>query len=78
MQSENPDEVGRKNLAYLIDRVRVNEGSPQLYGSQFTSETGKFIPRPIENEEHVDERRREMEMGTLKEGIAEMNEKYRK
>lgn len=76
MQSENPNEVGKKNLAYLIDRVRLHEGRPQLYGSQFTGEKGKFIPRPIEDEERVDERRKEMGMDTLAEGIAEMNEKY--
>ncbi len=77
MRAENLDEVGKKNFAYLVDRIRVNEGKPQLYGSQFTNEDGKFIPRPIEDKEHVDERRKEMDMGTLEEGIAEMYEKYK-
>ena len=76
MQAENSDEVGKKNLAYLVDRVRVNEGRLQLYGSQFGEKDGVFVPKPIEDEEHINERRKEMDMGTMAEGIAEMNEKY--
>ena len=41
-------------FAYLADRVRVNAGLPQIYGTQFR---GNFQPFTIENEEQVDERR---------------------
>jgi hypothetical protein len=45
------------HLAYLEDRVRVNAGRPQLYGTQFTV-TGETIgPCPIEDPGRLDERR---------------------
>jgi len=45
------------NLAYLEDRVRVNAGQPQLYGTQFTVTDGVLGPRPIEDPRRLDERR---------------------
>jgi hypothetical protein len=51
-------EAEPKHLAYLTDRVRIAEGRPQLYGTQmFGAGDGDFGPFPIEDEEHVDERR---------------------
>ena len=47
----------RPHVAYLYDRVAVNEGRPQRYGTQFD--------RPIELPEGVDDRRAEMGLGTL-------------
>ena len=43
-------------LALLEDRVRVSDGKPQLYGSQLNGDPPRFAP--IEDEAHVDERRR--------------------
>lgn len=51
---------GRGNswgLALLEDRVRVNHGQPQIYGSQIGWKDGKGFIQPIEDEEHVNERR---------------------
>jgi hypothetical protein len=46
------------HLAYLTDRVRMNEGRPQLFGTQVGDITnGVASPWPIEDEEHVDQRR---------------------
>jgi hypothetical protein len=64
------------HIVYLEDRVRVNQGVGQLYGTQFTQEDERHIPRPIEDELHVDERRAAMGMGTLAEQIAHMYKKY--
>jgi hypothetical protein len=77
MKLEDLGEVRKGDIAYLTDRVRVNEGKLQVYGSQFNDEGGVFTPKPIEDVERVDERRKEMELGTLEEGIAEMYEKYK-
>ena len=54
-----------ENIAYLTDRILVNEGKSQVYGTQLMDEEG--IPYPIEDEEHVNERRKEMDMSTLEE-----------
>ena len=45
-------------LAFLTDRVRLADGKPQVYGTQFMSAAnGAQVPHPIEDAEHVDERR---------------------
>lgn len=44
-------------LAMLEDRVRVNAGKEQLYGSQIGWKDGKPFVRQIEDEAHVNERR---------------------
>jgi len=52
-------EASRANLAYLEDRVRVHDGRPQLYGTQFTVTDGEFGRCPIEDPARLDERRAE-------------------
>jgi len=59
MKKAAPEEVSPKNLAYLTDRVLVNEGKNQLYGTQFFLEDGKMVPQPIDDEANLDERRKE-------------------
>lgn len=44
-------------LAMLEDRVAVNHGRPQRYGSQIGWKDNKPFVQPIEDEEHVNERR---------------------
>jgi hypothetical protein len=53
------------DLALLEDRVRVFDGKPQLYGSQLSGKPLKFFP--IEDEAHVDERRRSIGLPPLAE-----------
>ena len=43
--------------AMLEDRVAVNHGRPQIYGSQIGWKDGKGFVQPMEDEEHVNERR---------------------
>jgi hypothetical protein len=50
-------EASAAQLAYLEDRVRVNAGQSQLYGTQFTITGGKLTPCPIEDPGRLDERR---------------------
>jgi hypothetical protein len=54
--SEN--EADPKHAAMLEDRIRMYEGRKQLYGTQFTwNQCGEMTLVPIEDPEHVDERR---------------------
>ena len=78
MKQEPPEEVDRRNIAYLEDRILVNTGRPQLYGTQFNTIEGRFVPREIEDESHVDERRAQAGLGSLQEGIDDMYKKYGK
>jgi len=47
-----------RHYAYLLDRVRVRQGKPQVYGTQFSFKPdGKLVADPIEDAAHVDQRR---------------------
>lgn len=50
-------EASAAHLAYLEDRVRINAGQSQLYGTQFTIVGGTLRPHPIEDPGRLDERR---------------------
>jgi hypothetical protein len=66
------------NLAYLTDRIRTFEGKPQVYGTQGqTNSDGFIIPFPIEDEEHVDERRQSIGLEPIAEYFKSMNESYK-
>lgn len=62
-------EAEARHLAYLVDRVRVAEGKPQVYGTQ-CGWHGQ--PRPIENPQQVDERRAAVGLEPLAEYLAAM------
>jgi hypothetical protein len=51
------------NYAYLLDRVRMYEGKPQVYGSQFMN----GVLWTLEDPDHVDERRKSVGLGPLAE-----------
>ena len=77
MIAAGPDEVPPSNLALLVDRVRVGEGRPQVYGTQFwTDENDRFGPCAIEDETLVDERRAGMGLGPLAEYKKTMMDLY--
>jgi hypothetical protein len=52
-------EAKSSQLAYLEDRVRIHEGRPQLYGTQFrrVGIGSDAEPSPIEDPDRLDERR---------------------
>lgn len=54
-------------VATTIDRMRINEGKPQVYGTQFRRENGEWVPYPIEDEPSVDERRKSVGLQPLAE-----------
>lgn len=70
------DDADPSDLAYLIDRVLVAEGRPQLYGTQLGVDAdGEVAPRtPIEDEANVDRRRAEMGLGPLEAYYEEFRE----
>jgi hypothetical protein len=49
-------------MALLEDRVLVNQGRPQVYGSQFYDLGDDMVPYTIEDPIHVDERRQAMNL----------------
>ncbi|MGI5216025.1 DUF6624 domain-containing protein [Plantactinospora sp. CA-290183] len=62
-------------LAYLEDRVAVNSGRPQIYGTQFGGcEDGRPVPRPIADEAGVAERRAKVGLQPLDEYLAQFRD----
>ncbi|MDE3055630.1 MAG: adenylyltransferase/cytidyltransferase family protein [Verrucomicrobiota bacterium] len=60
-------EASPKSLAYLTDRVNMNENQPQIYGTQWVQQDGKFLLYTVEDREHLDHRRAEMGLSAIEE-----------
>lgn len=61
--------------AYLEDRVAVNSGGPQFYGTQVGGcEGGKAVAHPIAGEAEVDQRRQRLGMEPLAEYLAQFDD----
>jgi len=72
-------EVSGKDVAYLSDRVLLAEGKPQRFGTQFEKDAaGKWVPKKLEDPEHVDARRREVGLMPLADYARMMAETYDK
>ena len=75
LQALPEGEIDPRNLARLEDRIRMYEGLPQRYGTQFDwDDEGKLSPVPHDPVAEVDRRRRELGM----ESLAEATEHFRK
>jgi hypothetical protein len=71
-------EAEGQHLALLTDRHRVLvEKKNQLYGSQLTAKDGKLVPLPIDEEENVDARRKELGLPPLADYLKAVNERKR-
>lgn len=62
-------ELPLRAWAYLLDRIRMYKGQPQVYGSQVVRDetTGGWKFHEIEDESHVNERRKEVGLGPIEE-----------
>lgn len=53
-------EVDGQSFGLMYDRLALNEGRPQRYGSQMTCEAGKWVPERLEDPARVEEWRKAM------------------
>ena len=68
-------DASAQHVAMLEDRVRVLEGRPQRYATQFDwDESGELSPLPIEEPARVDERRRRMGLPPLEPDLRRRRE----
>lgn len=72
----NQYEAASQPLAYLTDRVNMNEGRPQIYGTQWVQESGKFCLYAVEDIEHLDQRRSQMGLCTIAEYKKQLQSLY--
>jgi len=60
-------ETAQANYAYLFDRVALNEGRKQRYGTQGAVVSGRWEPDPLEDLAKVDELRKSVGLEPLDE-----------
>ncbi len=67
------------NYAYLIDRVNVNTGKPQVFGTQMklNQDRTSYEPKIVIEPENLNKRRAEVGLGTIEEYIGTMNSHYK-
>lgn len=65
------------DYAYLIDRVKVNRGELQVYGTQMqiNVDSTSYEPKPVIDPQKLDERRKEVFLPPMKHYIGIMNER---
>ncbi len=66
------------NYAYLIDRVKVNTGEKQIYGTQMqlNKNNTTYEPKPVIEPDKLNERRKIVGLGTIEEYTDIMNSRY--
>jgi hypothetical protein len=74
LEAASSDGVQPGDIAMLSDRIRVHEGKPQRFGSNF--DLKKLEPTPIEDPEHVDERRAQVHLMPMSDYRCEMRLMY--
>lgn len=67
-----------KDLALLEDRVAINDGRKQIYGTQigFDDKTNKYYVLPIDNPKKVDERRANVGLPSMASYLSQWNLKW--
>lgn len=67
IKARKSNDVSKTDIAFLTDRILVNRGKPQTYGTQFYEDkTGKLLPKTINNVGTLDKRRKEIDLENFK------------
>lgn len=74
LKARSESDIRPGDIAMLEDRIRVHEGKPQRYGSNFDLKT--LQPTPIDDPEHVDERRAQVHLMPMADYRCVMREMY--
>ena len=77
MKAMAPSEVDQGDVAMLTDRILVQEGKKQIYGSQFRCRKGRnTLSTPLAEPERVDELRRSVGLSTFAENKRRIEKLY--
>ncbi|HMG75668.1 MAG TPA: VWA domain-containing protein [Pyrinomonadaceae bacterium] len=69
-------EIEKAAVARLVDRMRVDAGMKQLFGTQVKVMNGFLVLTPIEGEPHVDDRRKQFGLPPLASHLRELERQY--
>ena len=75
-QAVEKQEADYRNYAYLLDRVCMNEGNPQVYGTQGIQKENKFVPYLLQDQECVDQRSLKVGLGSLEKYKEDLKKAY--
>jgi len=70
-------EVDKGSFATYIDRLRINAGLKQIFGTQATIKNGFLVLFPITDEKHVDARRKQYDLVPLQLYLRSLELMYR-
>ena len=74
VRARSETDISPGDVAMLEDRIRVHEGKPQRYGSNFDLKT--LQPTPIDDPQHVDDRRAQVHLMPMVDYRCLMHEMY--
>lgn len=72
------EKASAQDYAYLYDRIAISENRPQMYGTQGTIVQDNFVLYPIDDEAHVEDRRKALGLDNLKDYISRCKAFYLK
>ncbi|QNP76209.1 DUF4135 domain-containing protein [Streptomyces roseirectus] len=75
-QAAEKGDVPLRDVAYLTDALRIDDGRPQVYGTKFEPVAGRLEPCPVEDPDHVDHRRAAMGLDTLADHTARIRQRF--
>ena len=58
-------DFGKKEMAYLTDRILIHAGKKQIYGTQYRPKNGKYILFPLQNPAKVSKLRKDAGLESL-------------
>ncbi len=64
-------------MALVTDKLLVSEGKPQRFGTQFSLRDGKAVMDPVEDPEHLDERRAKYGLMPMAEYKRQLGKMYK-
>ena len=67
-------QANARSFAYLTDRVNINSGKPQIYGTQLDYKDDKAIPKNLKDPKNVNKRRLEMGLDSLEDYLRKATE----
>lgn len=75
----NDGKAEKVDFAYLYDRICINEGRPQYYGTQYYYEADSktYMLHPTDNIENTNAERAEMGLSSVEVYLEETNKKYK-
>lgn len=77
IMAEKNNDARKQEVAFLTDRVLVNKGKPQLYGTQFyVDKNAKMLPRSIKNINLLEQRRNIMGLESFADYRKQMERRW--